>query len=74
MILIVECRLHMECKSIWLCIEQQSQEKKKTFYLQNSKKRKDEKKKFNACLESEILSATVSGGALYITLGFSRKF
>ena len=48
--------------------------KKQTFYLQNSKKRKDEKKKFNACLESEILSATVSGGALYITLGFSRKF
>lgn len=61
MILIVECRLH-DCKSIWLCIEQQSQEKK-TFYLRNSKKRKDEKKKFNACLESEILSATVSGGA-----------
>ena len=59
MILTAGCRFH-DCKSAWLCIKQQSQ--KKTFYLQNSKERKDEKKKFNACLQSEILSATVSGG------------
>ena len=41
MILIVECRLHMECKSIWLCIEQQSQEKKKKNTL-SSKLQKEE--------------------------------
>ena len=40
MILIVECRLHMECKSIWLCIEQQSQEKKKN--ILSSKLQKEE--------------------------------